>query len=176
MYIVDDPTLALISRFVGGRERPELSDEDFFRRQLATVEAYVAAFPEAEREERALSWIEDNARLYRQQWQKQAAVAMLQAARCPDCPLNGSERQTPCTIHERWLELLRRYAGNQLSSHDYVEQSLALLARHKAGLRAGRARCAAPAAELMPDAGAGGNRQRCTDDAQPTPAGSAVPS
>lgn len=175
MYIVDDPTLALISRFVGGGERPELSDEDFFRRQLATVEAYVATFPEAEREERALTWIENNARLYRQQWQKQAAVAMLQAARCPDCPLNASEQQTPCAIHEGWLELLRRYAGNQLSSHDYVEQSLALLARHKAGLRASRARCAAPAADGMPDAGAGGNRQCCIDRAQPTHPGSAEP-
>jgi len=167
MYIVDDPTLALISRFVGGGERPELSDEDFFQRQLATVEAYVAAFPEAEREARALAWIEDNARLYRQQWQKQAAVAMLQAARCPDCPLTASERQNPCAIHEHWLQLLRRYAGNQLSSHDYVEQSLALLARHKAGLRA--AGCGRDARD------AGGNHQRCHDGAQPAHASSALP-
>jgi hypothetical protein len=147
MYIVDDPTLALISRFVEGSERPELSDEEFFQGQLATVEAYVASFPEAEREMRALAWIENNARRYRQQWQQHAAVAVLQAARCPDCPLaGGHERQTPCAIHERWLELLGRYVGSQISSHDYVEQSLALLARHKAGLRASRARSAAAAA------------------------------
>jgi hypothetical protein len=119
MYVVDDPTLALISRFVGGGERPELSDEEFFERQLATVQTYVASFPEAEREARALAWIENNARLYRQQWQKQIAVATLQATRCPDCPLaNGGDPQTPCAIHERWLGLLRRYVGSQISSHD----------------------------------------------------------
>ena len=151
MYIVDDPTLALISRFVGGGESPELSDAEFFARQLATIETWVESFPEAEREARALAWIADNARRYRQQWQKQTAVATLRAARCPDCPLAGREEQTPCAIHDRWLDLLRRYVGNRISSHDYVEQSLALLARHKEGLRAGRARsgacAAAPAVE-----------------------------
>jgi hypothetical protein len=176
MYVVDDPTLALISRFVGGGERPELSDEEFFERQLATVQTYVASFPEAEREARALAWIENNARLYRQQWQKQIAVATLQATRCPDCPLaNGGDPQTPCAIHERWLGLLRRYVGSQISSHDYVEQSLALLARYKAGLRAGRARSAASALAPMSDAGAAGNRQRCRDGDRPAHPSSAVP-
>jgi hypothetical protein len=176
MYVVDDPTLALISRFVGGGERPELSDEEFFARQLATVQTYVASFPEAERETRALAWIENNARLYRQQWQKRTAVATLQATRCPDCPLaNGSDRHTPCAIHARWLELLRSYVGSQISSHDYVEHSLALLARHKAGLRAGHARSAASALAVRSDAGAAGNRQRCGDEDRPAHPSTPVP-
>ncbi|EXI68704.1 MAG: hypothetical protein AW08_01016 [Candidatus Accumulibacter adjunctus] len=176
MYVVDDPTLALISRFVGGGETPERSDEEFFERQLATVQTHVASFPEAEREARALAWIESNARLYRQQWQKQIAVTTLQATRCPDCPLaNGGDRQTPCAIHAQWLELLRRYVGSAISSHDYVEQSLALLARHKAGLRAGHARSAASALAARSDAGAAGDRQRCRDEDRAACPSSPVP-
>ena len=69
MYIVDDPTLALITRFVGDSPNPDLADAEFFRQQLSAIEAYVESFPDAERELRALEWIEANARQYRQQWQ-----------------------------------------------------------------------------------------------------------
>ena len=140
MYIVDDPALALITRFVGDSPNQERSDAEFFRQQLSAIEAHVEHFPAAEREVRALEWIEANARQYRQQWQKQAAINSLASTRCPDCPIAGGDRHTPCTIHTRWLALLQRYAANELSSNAYVEQSLALLATHKDRLKVGHLR------------------------------------
>ena len=140
MYIVDAPTLALITRFVGDSPNPDLADVEFFRQQLSAIEAYVESFPDADRELRALEWIEANARQYRQQWQKQAAISTLASTRCPDCPIAGGDKHTPCAIHTRWLALLRRYAASELSSNAYVEQSLALLTAHKDWLKVGHAR------------------------------------
>lgn len=135
MYIVDDPTLALLTRFVGESSDHGLSDAEFFHRQITAITAYVEAFPANEREDRALAWIEANARQYRQQWQKHAAIDLLAGTRCPDCPLAGGDERTPCAIHTRWLELLQRYAADQISSPQYVESSLALLRAHKDRLR-----------------------------------------
>lgn len=138
MYIVDDPTLALIARFVGDSANGECSDTEFFQRQIAAIEEYVDRFPPDEREARALAWIEANARQYRQQWQKQAAIDVLAKTRCPDCPLAGGDEWTPCAVHAHWLKLLQRYAVNELSSHDYVARSLALLTAHKDWLKVSR--------------------------------------
>jgi hypothetical protein len=138
MYIVDDPTLALIARFVGNATDPDLSDREFFHQQVAAIEAYVEGFPPAERELRALAWIEANARHYRQQWQKQTAAVALADVRCPDCPLSCGNQRTPCAIHARWLKLLRLYAASELSSTDYVKSSLALLTAHKDALKVRR--------------------------------------
>ncbi|MFZ1642850.1 MAG: hypothetical protein WAV07_15735 [Candidatus Contendobacter sp.] len=140
MYIADDPTLALITRFVGDAQNLNLSDAEFLLRQIAAIEQYVEPFPAGERQERALEWIAAHARHYRQQWQKQAAAGVLAHARCPDCPLDGGGRTTPCAVHERWLELLRRYAATEISSRDYVEDSLKLLGRYKDRLKVGRTR------------------------------------
>lgn len=135
MYIVDDPTLALITRFVGDMSHPEVSDADFFHQQVAAIEAYVERFPPHERDQRAMAWIEANAMKYRQKWQKTAAVGVLAETRCPDCPLSGGGDRTPCAIHVRWMTLLRRYAASELSSRDYVKTSLELLTAHKERLR-----------------------------------------
>lgn len=140
MYIVDDPTLALIARFLGDTAPEGRSDEEFFRHQLAAIDHYVEGYPEDERDQRALEWVESNARHYRQQWQRQAAVTTLAGKRCPDCPLAGGNARTPCAIHKRWLKLLQRYASGDLSSHDYVEMSLALLDSHKSWLKVSRLR------------------------------------
>lgn len=140
MYIVDDPTLALIARFVGNASPEGRSDAAFFSSQVAAIEAYVERFPADERDQRALEWIARNAMHYRQQWQKQAAVGTLASTRCADCPLAGGDKQTPCTIHRRWLKLLERYAADELSSHDYVEMSLALLTAHKNWLKVSQLR------------------------------------
>ena len=140
MYIADDPTLALITRFVGDAENLNLSDAEFLLEQIAAIEQYVAPFPAEERQTRALEWIETHARHYRQQWQKQAAVGVLAHARCPDCPLDGGDRKTPCAIHDRWLELLRRYAATEMSSEEYIADSLNLLSRYKDRLKVGRIR------------------------------------
>ena len=140
MYIADDPTLALITRFVGEAQNLNLSDAEFLLQQIAAIEQYVVLFPAEERQGRALEWIETHARHYRQQWQKQAAVGVLAHARCPDCPLDGGDRTTPCAIHGRWLELLRRYAATEISSREYVEDSLKLLSQYKDRLKVGRTR------------------------------------
>ncbi len=135
MYIVDDPTLALIARFLGDLAPEGGADDEFFRRQLAAVEAYVERFPDGERDARAQEWVEANAMRYRQQWQKQNAVSTFASRRCADCPLAGGDQDKPCAIHRRWLKLLERYAADELSSHDYVEMSLALLNAHKSWLK-----------------------------------------
>jgi hypothetical protein len=140
MYIADDPTLALITRFVGEAQNLDLSDAQFLLEQIAAIEQYVAPFPAEERQARALEWIETHARRYRQQWQKQAAVGVLAQARCPDCPLDGGSRTAPCAIHERWLDLLRRYAATEMSSEEYIADSLNLLSRYKDRLKVGRTR------------------------------------
>lgn len=140
MYIADDPTLALITRFVGDAQNLNLSDADFLFQQIAAIEQYVEPFPAEERQERALEWIAAHARHYRQQWQKQAAVGVLAHARCTDCPLDGGSRTAPCAVHERWLNLLRRYAATEISSREYVEDSLKLLGAYKDRLRVGQKR------------------------------------
>ncbi len=152
MYIVDDPTLALITRFIGtSPSDSEQSDSDFFYRQIAAIQAYVDQFPEEEREQRALLWIEANARKYRQEWQKRAAIDSLIHSRCADCPLDCRNEGKPCVIHSRWLALLQRYVANELSSHDYVAYSLELLNVHKAQLKASH-RHAAPQNPFFVDA------------------------
>lgn len=140
MYIVDDPTLALIARFVGGAKNLDLSDAEFLLQQIAAIERHIEQFPADERQERTLEWIETHAQHYRRQWQKQAAVEVLAQARCPDCPLADGERTTPCAVHARWLHLLRRYAATEISSREYVEDSLKLLSAYKNRLKIGRTR------------------------------------
>lgn len=135
MFCVDDPTLALIARFVGGEPHPEISDAEFLLRQVAAIEKYVERYPAQEREAWAFRWIEANAMKYREKFQRQAAVDCLARSRCSDCPLTGVEGPGPCSIHGRWLKLLRLYAASELSSHDYVEKSLDLLAVHKDHLK-----------------------------------------
>jgi hypothetical protein len=140
MYIVDDPTLALIARFVGDAPHLNLSDAEFLLRQIAAIEQYVEPFPRHERQARALEWIEAHAKEYRQQWQKQAAVETLARTRCPDCPLTGGDRSASCAVHRRWLQLLRRYAADELSSREYVAESLRLLDAYKSRLKVGQTR------------------------------------
>jgi hypothetical protein len=141
MHIVDDPTLALIARFVGEAQEVSMSDADFLFGQVAAIKRYVRQFPVAERQARALEWIETYAQDYRQQWQKRLAVHALAQARCPDCPLAGGDRSTPCAVHERWLDLLRRYTANEMSSRQYIEYALQLLNAQKDRLKVSKIRC-----------------------------------
>ena len=55
MYIVDDPTLALIARFVGGLSNSDISDAEFFRQQVAAIVDYVGKFPPEEQNLQALT-------------------------------------------------------------------------------------------------------------------------
>ena len=149
MNIVDDPTLALLTRFVGDTHDLELSDAEFLLQQVAAIERYIRPFPAAERQARALEWIEAYALQYRRQWRRQAVIDALAQMRCVDCPLTGSDESSPCAVHARWLNLLQRYADEELSSHDYVESVLNLLRAYKHQLRVSeirrRSRRVAPA-------------------------------
>ncbi len=152
MNIVDDPTLALLTRFVGDTHDLELSDTEFLLQQVAAIERYIRPFPAAERQARALEWIETYALQYRRQWRRQAVIDALTQMRCVDCPLTGGDESSPCAVHARWLNLLQRYADEELSSHDYVESVLNLLRAYKHQLKVSEihqrprraARCSTP--------------------------------
>ena len=73
MDIPDDPALWFLPASAGRFSTPNYSETEFLRTQVATIEAYLERFPLAERESRALAWIEANASQYRQRWQNQAA-------------------------------------------------------------------------------------------------------
>ncbi|MBK8508265.1 MAG: hypothetical protein IPL51_06325 [Candidatus Competibacteraceae bacterium] len=138
MYIVDDPTLALMIRFMGDTESLNLSDADFLFKQLDAIEQYVSQYPADERQARALEWIETYARDYRQRWQQQAAAREVARLRCSDCPLAEGKPDAPCPVHRRWLSLLRRYADGDLSGQDYVRDAMKLLHAHKKRLKISR--------------------------------------
>ena len=138
LYIVDDPLLALIARFIGTEADPDPAGEAFLPRQIAAIQAYVSGFPEQERDARDLEWVKDHARQYRQQWQIHVVSEQLAATRCPDCPLVGDRDPAQCEIHELWSDLLQRYVNHEISSTEYVESTLDLLAQHKSRLRVSR--------------------------------------
>ena len=109
MFVVDDPMLALIVRFVAGNREIGVSDDEFLRRQLQAVRDYIGQFPEQEREFRALEWIEKNAERYRRNWQRDVIAEKLTDSRCPDCPLERDEESSHCEIHDEWLDILNSY-------------------------------------------------------------------
>lgn len=122
MDLANDPTLALLGRFVDHFSNPDFSDAEFLRQQLAAIEKYVEHFPAAERDSRAQAWIEANARQYRQRWQIRAAIDALANEHCAACPLScGDERKNPCTLHTQWLAILRHYAATELAVYDSPE-------------------------------------------------------
>lgn len=135
MYAVDDPMLALIVRFVAGSRDIGMSDRDFLQRQIQAIGDYVARFPPEEKNARALEWIEENAERYRRQWQREMVTAQLIDTRCPDCPLLRDDDSAPCEIHERWLEILKNYVDGEITSAQYVGDTLGLLKEHKSRLK-----------------------------------------
>lgn len=145
MYIVDDPTLALLVRFAGNDPSLNLSDAEFLFKQMAAIEEYADQYPADERQARALEWIEKYARDYRQRWQKRAAFVALTRSRCTDCPLVDDSSAEPCSVHKHWVELLRRYATDDLSDHDYIRDALNLLSAHRSRLKVGQSRQRLPA-------------------------------
>ena len=135
MFIVDDPILALIMRFVSKGEALDVSDQEFLQRQVVAIGEYVAQFPEEEKAQRAMEWIGAYAEQYRKDWQRNVATQQFSDKRCPDCPLIANASASHCEIHEHWLRLLKNYASNDINSRTYVEDALRLLEEHKASLR-----------------------------------------
>jgi predicted metal-dependent hydrolase len=131
MFIVDDPLLALILRFVVNTDKASKANEAFLQRQLRTIKQYLAQFPAEEHGARAMEWIEQHAETYRQSWQRRTVSSGTVALRCKDCPLKRIGASEHCEIHEQWLYLLRQYIAGRATSAGYVEESLSLLRQYK---------------------------------------------
>jgi hypothetical protein len=134
-FLVDDPMLALLTRFACGDGQLRLTNEEFMLDQIATIQRYVAPFPPEQQNRLAREWIEQYAERYRQAWQKRTVYAQAAQTRCADCPLADEGLTANCDIHHRWLDLLNRYIADELSSTRYVEDALRLLTEHKRRLR-----------------------------------------
>ena len=136
MTIIDNPTLALIARFVvHDINHLHLSDEEFLRRQLAEIEDHIKDVPSDRRQEVVLAWIRDHAESYRQQWQQDAFSRLLRKERCEDCPLIDNGNSGHCLIHERWVSLLEDNLSGKINSEKYIEETLRLLREHKDDLK-----------------------------------------
>ncbi len=151
MYIIDDPILVLITRFMGDTQHLNVSDAEFLLRQITAIEHYVDKFPPDERNTHAMEWITAHAQQYRRQWQKNVIVQALIKARCPDCPLAGGHRLSHCEIHDLWLKLLQQYIVDEISSQEYVENTLKLLGQYKNRLRVNSPRKRLPLTTAQPD-------------------------
>ena len=134
MFIVDDPMLALIMRFVCEDENLDIPYTEFLQRQITEIEQYVRQHPKEEETIRAMEWIEEHAKKYRGDWQKNVAARKFSEERCPDCPLIADDSSSHCEIHDQWVALLHSYASSNITSRKYVENALRLLEEHKANL------------------------------------------
>lgn len=136
MYTINDPMFALLLRFVGCSREITVKDDAFIKKELKAIQHYIGRFPEKEREARALEWIEKHAREYRKMWEKETVRMEFSNERCPDCPLAAADGESEiCAVHEEWLNLLKRYAADQIRSAEYVENALKLLAKNKESLK-----------------------------------------
>lgn len=134
---VDDPTLALIARFVVREaDVQRLDNERYLHAQLASIRRHIESFPPERQEQAALDWIAEHAQRYRQQWQKQERLpGVLAERRCADCPLVDRGAGGTCMIHKRWVGLLREYVSGEIHSDSYIEATLRLLQEHKDHLK-----------------------------------------
>ena len=132
---IDDSVFALILRFAGFDQELSLHPEVFFIKQLQEIEAYVARFQPEERGLRAIKWIEQYASEYRKTWNKEVVSKEVLEHKCPDCPLQSENVSGHCEIHDQWMELLQKYVADEISSQEYIENTLSLLAAHKEDLR-----------------------------------------
>jgi len=132
MALVDEPMMAQIMRFVVDTKDDGVSSQQFLQRQLKVLRRHLAQFPAAERSARAMEWIGEHAARYRRDWERNSLADRTVYLRCADCPLAGVDAEEHCEIHEQWLYLLHRYLAGEVTTPDYVEQSLAVLRDYKA--------------------------------------------
>jgi hypothetical protein len=137
MGVIDDPMLALIARFVvEDIDNLRIPDEVFLQQQVEEIKRHVGESEGVELHRLALQWIRENAEHYRREWQKKELSRIVLDKRCMDCPLLRRSTNKPfCTIHNRWVALLREYLADQISSERYVEKTLNLLNQHKKNLK-----------------------------------------
>jgi hypothetical protein len=132
MFVVDDPFLALILRFVVDSDGPDAANEEFLQHQLKELRMHLAGFPKTEHRSRAVEWIAEHAARYRRDWERNTLARRTVYLRCADCPLAELGATEFCEIHEQWLYLLHRYLTDETTSRQYIEDALALLAQYKA--------------------------------------------
>ncbi len=135
MFIVDDPMLALIARFIVDVDNLDGGHEEFLQRQVQTMQRYVEKYPPAQQQMKAMQWIQNHARNYRRDWQKRIISEQVAEKKCPDCPLVVDDPSSPCEIHDLWVDLLKAYMEDNITSTDYVEDTLKLLDDNKARLK-----------------------------------------
>ena len=131
MFVVDDPFMALILRFVVDTEDEGISNEEYLQRQLKVLRKYLAPFPEAEHRTKAVEWIAEHAARFRRDWERNTVASRTQYLRCADCPLADVGASEQCEIHEQWLYLLHLYLTDETTSQEYIEDALVLLAKYK---------------------------------------------
>lgn len=131
MFVVDDPFLALILRFVVDTEDTGQSSEEFLQSQLAAMKKYLAAFPQEQRAARAMDWIGQHAERYRRDWERDTVASRTVYMRCADCPLASLGASEHCEIHEQWLYLLHRYLADEVTTRSHIEDTLSLLREYK---------------------------------------------
>jgi hypothetical protein len=134
--MLNDPTLALIARFiVKDFDSISLSEETFLKSQYDMLRRRVSGVPSEKQEDVILEWILDHAEQYREQWRQGVFSRMLFNKRCLDCPLVHCGPDKFCEIHGRWVKLLNEYVGGKINSLDYVNDSLQLLNANKDKLK-----------------------------------------
>ena len=67
MVKIDDPTLALIVRFVGSNSVEPIPQQECMRLQVALIRDHVANFPSEQQEAQAMAWIEEHAQRFREE-------------------------------------------------------------------------------------------------------------
>ncbi len=135
MFIVDDPLLALILRFVTHTDRSLEANEEFLQRQLKAIKYYLTQSPAHEQEPKVMEWIAQQAEKYRRDWQTRAVPNRTLDLRCEDCPLASLGAAEHCEIHEQWLYLLRQYTAGEINSRNFIESALDSLRHYKETLK-----------------------------------------
>lgn len=136
MSIIDDPTLALIARFVvDDLDNLSISDEAFLKSQVETIYSHINDAPAEQRQQLALAWIKEHAERYRQDWLRKTLSERFSNKRCKDCPLRHSSGSEFCSIHRKWVILLNEYVTDKIDSEKYIEETLHILNQHKNDLK-----------------------------------------
>lgn len=136
MCIIDDPMLALIARFVvEDIDNINISDEIFLQHQITEIKSHIKKSPTNKQQQQALEWIKEHAEQYRQDWRRKTFSRVVLDKRCADCPLVHDSSSSFCTIHSKWVVLLKEYVADKIGSDEYIEEALNLLEQNKTNLK-----------------------------------------
>jgi len=136
MCIIDDPMLALIARFVvEDIDNINISDEIFLQQQITEIQNHIKKSPQKKQQQQALEWIKEHAEQYRQDWRRRTFSRVVLDKRCADCPLVHDSSSSFCTIHSKWVVLLKEYVADKIGSDEYIKEALNLLEQNKTNLK-----------------------------------------